>query len=429
MVSMRVRVRRAAFVAAAVVGALVAPGVAEAAPWCGTAAAADRPAIATGYTVRVVYLFPSDGVDRTAELAPRISAEIEEIDLWWRANDPARTVNFDLTTFPCGNQIDLITRRATLPAADFQPLATRFDRLLDEVYRRAGFDALVSKYLVYYDGPVDNPETCGTGNGITGGTGLSIIFLQACPNVSTAVVGAHELLHGLGVLRGLPAPSACAGDAGHVCDATNDLLYPRVQATLPLSGYALDVGRNDYYGHPSPWFDVQDSLWLRHLDVTTAFTVALRGRGSVSSDVPGLACSVSCVTAWNPNSALRLVAEPAQGQRFVRWSGSCEGEIPRCDVLLDTALTVSALFAPARYRLAVQVAGRGRVTGAGAPCAVARCARALTSHRLVTLRATPAKGWRLRGWTGSCRGSRATCTVPMTKATSVRATFVRRAKR
>jgi len=426
MERMRPGLRRAALAAAAVVGALLAPGLAEAAPWCGTAAQADRPAIATGHPVRVVYLFPSDGVDRTAELAPRIWAEVEEIDLRWRTRDPTRTINFDLTTFACGNQIDLVTRRASLPSADLLPVASRFDRILDDVYRRAGFDALVSKYLVYYDGPVDSPETCGAGAGITGGTGLSIVYLQACPSISTALVGTHELMHGFGALRSVPAPSACVGDAGHVCDATNDILYPRVQAQ-PLSTYALDSGRNDYYGHASPWFDVQDSLWLRHLDASVPFTVRVRGRGSVLSDVPGLSCSASCGTAWNPNTALRLVAQPAQGQRFLRWGESCEGAIPRCDVLLDAPTTVSAVFAPARYQLSVFVAGRGRVVGAGLSCAVARCARALTSHRAVTLRAIPAKGWRLRGWIGACGGVRATCVVPMKNASSVRATFVRRA--
>jgi hypothetical protein len=425
MLTMRSGHRRAVLVAAAVVAALAGPGAAEAAPWCGSVAPADRPAIATGHPVRVVYAFPADGVDRSAELAPRIWAELEEVDAWWRANDPARTVNFDLTTFPCGNQVDLVTRRTAAPAAELQPLATRFDRLLDDVYRRAGLDALVSKYLVYYDGPVDSPETCGAGGGITGGTGLAIVFVQACPGVSTALVGAHELLHGFGALRGVPAPGVCPGDPGHTCEATNDILFPRVQA-LPLSSYALDVGRNDYYGHGSPWFDVQDSLWLRHLDASTPFTVGVRGRGAVASDVPGLDCAASCVTSWNPNTALRLTAEPEPGQRFVRWSGDCEGRVPRCDVLLDAPLTVNALFAPARYPLAVRVTGRGRVTGAGPACAVARCTRALTSHRAVTLRATPAKGWRLRGWTGACRGARLTCTVPMTQATSVRATFVRR---
>jgi hypothetical protein len=44
------------------------------------------------------------------------------------------------------------------------------------------------------------------------------------------------------------------------------------------------------------------------------------------------------------------------------------------------------------------------------------------------LRAVAASGWRLKGWTGGCRASAPNCTVPMSKATSVRATFVRRAK-
>jgi hypothetical protein len=43
----------------------------------------------------------------------------------------------------------------------------------------------------------------------------------------------------------------------------------------------------------------------------------------------------------------------------------------------------------------------------------------------VRLTATPAKGWKLRSWSGACRGAKKTCTVPMSAATSARATFVR----
>ena len=41
-------------------------------------------------------------------------------------------------------------------------------------------------------------------------------------------------------------------------------------------------------------------------------------------------------------------------------------------------------------------------------------------------RCDPTKGWRLRNWSGACRGRRPTCTVPMTANTSTRAVFVRR---
>jgi hypothetical protein len=43
----------------------------------------------------------------------------------------------------------------------------------------------------------------------------------------------------------------------------------------------------------------------------------------------------------------------------------------------------------------------------------------------VRLRAKPAKGWKLRSWSGACKGSRTTCTVPMSAVTKARATFVR----
>jgi hypothetical protein len=94
-------------------------------------------------------------------------------------------------------------------------------------------------------------------------------------------------------------------------------------------------------------------------------------------------------------------------------------------VKLDAARSVAALFAPERYGLVGSVAGSGKVTGAGAPCSVSRCVRTARSYTPLRLQATPARGWRLAAWTGGCTGRAATCTVPMTKATGVRARFVR----
>jgi hypothetical protein len=73
----------------------------------------------------------------------------------------------------------------------------------------------------------------------------------------------------------------------------------------------------------------------------------------------------------------------------------------------------------------VSVAGKGKVTGAGVACGVLRCARTVLSYAPLRLRATAAPGWRLVGWSGGCAGRSTTCTVPMMKATAVRARFVR----
>lgn len=423
---MRPPFRRTILAALATVAALAGPAGAEAATaWCGTAAAADRPALATGPHVRVVYAVAADGTDRSAALAPEIWADVEAVAAWWRANDGSRAVNFDLAAFDCGPQIDLTVRRIALDAAELATSPKRFALIRDDLFGDARTDARHAKYLLYYDGPTAEEDLCGEGGGSPGGTGLAIMYVQACRDVTRASVAAHELLHALGTLRGASPPNACPGDTAHVCDSTGDILYPYAQPA-PLSSFVLDVGRDDYYAHPHSWFDLRTSLWLRHLDRQVPLRVAIRGNGSVRSDGPGLDCAATCGTAWNPGSPVTIRAVAARGQRFVRWGGACVGTGPRCDLLLDDATRAAALFAPVRFRLNVQIAGRGRVSGPGVACS-RTCNRQLTSHRTVTLRATAARGWRLRGWIGACRGSRPTCTVPMTRASSVRATFVRRA--
>ena len=250
-----------------------------------------------------------------------------------------------------------------------------------------------------------------------------MVYLGACTDIPTAIIAAHELLHAFGALPD-GAPHACPDTRGHPCDSETDVLYPFAMPGTTLASLVLDVGRDDYYGHAGGWPDLQDSLWLRLVSQQIRLTLAIAGRGSVESDVPGVDCTASCGTDWDAGSTVVLEALAADGQRFVRWSGACTGS-DRCEVRLDAARSVAALFAPDRFGLVVAVAGRGKVTGAGAPCAASRCARTARSYTPLRLRATPAKGWRLAGWSGVCTGRAATCTVPMTKAAAVRARFVR----
>jgi hypothetical protein len=152
---------------------------------------------------------------------------------------------------------------------------------------------------------------------------------------------------------------------------------------------------------------------------------AIVGTGTVESDVPGVDCAAGCATEWDAGSVVSLEALAGDGQRFVRWSGACTGS-DRCAVTLSAAQSVTALFAPERYGLVISLAGNGSVSGAGATCRATRCQRSVTSYAPLRLRARPPAGWRFAGWGGGCRGVGAVCTVQMTKATSVKARFVRR---
>jgi hypothetical protein len=410
--------------AIAAVGALsgALPEASQAAPWCGSPSVEDRAPAVTGRTIRVLYVIPSDAADRTAERAPRISADIDEVAAWWRTQDPEREPRFDRASFPCGPQADILTLRLTTTGAALTSGAVRFDRIADAVEAAAG-NVGYEKQLVYYDGPTDDVDVCGQGAGTAEGVGVAVVYLAACPDVPTAAVAAHELLHAFGALgRGGP-PHACPDTPGHACDSRTDLLYPSSDGS-PLTSLVLDVGRDDYYAHAGGWLDVQDSKWLRVVGSQVALALSIAGRGSVESDVPGLDCAASCTTEWDQGTSLSLEALPGAGQRFVRWSGACSGTLG-CSVPMTAATSVGAFFAPQSYGIVVSIAGRGAVAGAGAPCRLARCVRRATSYVPLRLRATAPSGWRFAGWTGACTGRRSVCTVPMRKATSVRARFVR----
>jgi hypothetical protein len=392
-----------------------------AATWCGTSTTEDRPASVTGRSVRVVYAFPSDAPDRSAERAPLISADVDEMQTWWRTQDAEREPRFDRTGFACGLQVDLFVVRLQQDSATLR--GDRFGHVAEGVLSVTGRSRF-EKHLVYYDGPVDNLDLCGQGGGTPDGDGVAIVYLGACSGVPTAAVAAHELLHSFGALADSGPPHACPDTKAHPCDSPLDLLY-FAASEAPLSGLVLDVGRDDYYGHAGAWLDVQDSRWLRLVTRQVSLTASILGKGSVESDVPGVDCAAACATEWDLGSVVTLEALAADGQRFVRWSGACTGS-DDCDVTLSAALSVTALFAPERYGLVISLAGRGTVTGAGGTCRVARCRRSVTSYEPLRLRARAPVGWRFAGWSGGCRGVGALCTVRMEHATAVKARFVKR---
>jgi Divergent InlB B-repeat domain len=377
-----------------------------------------------GPFVHVVYAFPSDGSDRTAVVGPAIANDIAEIDAWWRGQDATRAPRFDVAPLDCGTQVDLTTLRLPQAGSQLAPIAGRANSIVGGL-SAMGMGSPYGKYLVYYDGANNEPDICGQGGGpLSVGPSYAIVYVGVCDGVPTAPVAAHELLHAMGALPP-GAPHACsAEDDGHPCDSEQDILFPYASGAA-LTQLLLDVGRDDYYGHAGGWDDLQDSPWLRKLDAQVTLSATVTGGGKVVSVQPGPECAATCSVEWDRGSDVTLEAIAPAGKRFVRWTGACRGELP-CMLKLDAATTVSALFAQARFRLAVAVAGKGvvRSTPTGLACRV-RCSASFTSFKAVRLRATANKGWRFARWTGGCTGTGA-CVVPMTKAAGVRAVFAHR---
>lgn len=243
-------------------------------PWCGTdSAGADRlPDATQAYAVHVAYARAPGSPDRFAQWAPRIVGDAAAIDAWWRREDPTRAPRFDLFPFaPCESAFGTLDLTNVALPQDLGGIGGAFQTLRLLLASEIGFREPEKAYLVYFDGPTGqsgDERVCGQGapGGGFGLPAIAVVYLDSCGAESSdrlrPVVAVHELVHVLGAVDDA-APNACQD--GHVCDVGNDLLTASLSGN-ELETLVLDANRDDYYGHPGGWLDVQDSLFLERLD-------------------------------------------------------------------------------------------------------------------------------------------------------------------
>ncbi len=151
------------------------------------------------------------------------------------------------------------------------------------------------------------------------------------------------------------------------------------------------------------------------------------GSGSVTSSPAGISCGSTCSASYAEGTAVTLTASAASGSSFAGWGGACAGTSPTCTVTMTAATGVTATFASVTHTLTVskQGTGSGSVTSspAGISCG-STCSASYAEGTAVTLTASAASGSSFAGWGGACAGTSPTCTVTMTAATTVSASFM-----
>jgi uncharacterized repeat protein (TIGR02543 family) len=175
-------------------------------------------------------------------------------------------------------------------------------------------------------------------------------------------------------------------------------------------------------------------------------TGATTAAGTVTSAPAGVSCTTptvagatqsTCTASYATSASVKLTAAPASGSTFTGWSGSCTGTAATCTVSMSAARTVTATFSVPSYALNLTMAktrsaASGTVTSSptGVSCATntsgtasKTCTTSFLGGTSVTLSAKAASGTTFGGWTGACRGTALTCTVSMTAARDVTATF------
>jgi uncharacterized delta-60 repeat protein len=171
------------------------------------------------------------------------------------------------------------------------------------------------------------------------------------------------------------------------------------------------------------WNGSQSDLALvRYLGNTLTVAKAGSGSGTVTSGAGQINCGPTC-SAPVAAAPVTLTATASPGSTFTGWSGDCAGN-GSCTLTMGSDKAATATFESDKA-LTVRKAGRGagKVTSypAGITC-LAVCAHAFPHGTSVKLTAVATTRSKFVGWSGACKGTRA-CTVPMSAARSVTATF------
>ncbi len=163
-------------------------------------------------------------------------------------------------------------------------------------------------------------------------------------------------------------------------------------------------------------------------NVTLTVNKAGTGTGTVTSSPAGINCGATCSAGFASGTQITLTATAAAGSTFTGWgAGPCEGT-GTCTFTITAATTVVANFAQStnNFTLSVNEAGTGTGVVSSAPAGIncpTTCSASFASGTVVALTAAAADGSTFAGWSGAgCTGTGG-CSVTMSAAETVTATF------
>ena len=258
----------------------------------------DRPDLADGEQVHIVYLLPSDMADEELDTNGVLQCSVRSWNQWFEEQSGGQSWRLD-TFDPPGKRgplVDITYVRASRPSSEIQSNVTVEEELI-----LAGLAHPVEygtkKFLSYVASetgplcgsaqyPLEQFEAVGHDRGWTRMASVYLFSNAACgarafgspgaPSWSEAIA-VHELIHTEGVVP-LGAPHGCTAFEAvptHICTLgvvladwagaaldpeRTDVMFPF--AVMPLSDNVLDRNNDDYFNHELPIRDLADSPWL-----------------------------------------------------------------------------------------------------------------------------------------------------------------------
>ena len=199
-------------------------------------------------------------------------------------------------------------------------------------------------------------------------------------------------------------------------------------ATVNASGLATGVGPGTTTVTATDGFGGSASTTLTVTAAKQRLSVILQGNGggSVTSTPAGISCGSDCVEDYDIGTTVTMTAAANASSAFAGWSGCDSVSGTTCSVAMSSARTVTASFSVASFTLGVSKTGAGGGVVTSNPVGIscgADCSEPYAGGTTVTLSAAANSGSLFGGWSGCDSVSGATCTVTMTAARNVTASF------
>ena len=162
--------------------------------------------------------------------------------------------------------------------------------------------------------------------------------------------------------------------------------------------------------------------------VQVALQVVKNGSGSgiVSSNPAGVNCGADCSELYDIGAVVTLTATPDANTAFSGWQGGGCAGAGDCTITMTAGVSVTATFALGQTSLTVVKNGNGDGVVTSSPPGIdcgAACQAAFPSQTEVTLSAAPDADTRFVGWNRDDCSGEGPCTVALTSALTLTATF------
>jgi hypothetical protein len=226
------------------------------------------------------------------------------------------------------------------------------------------------------------------------------ISINTNKNLSAAFIRIYPLTTAVSPAGG----GAISPSSGTYDEGSNVIL-----TAVPAAGYRFDRWGVDASGNVNPLtINVNAGK-----NVTATFIKVYSLTALVSPAGGGSVTPAGGV--FDESANVTLVANPASGYRFDRWSGDVSGNITSVNVIMNSDKSVTANFTKV-YTLTVSVSptGGGSVMPAGGT---------YDTGASVTLTAVPAAGYVFDRWSGDVSGNTTSVTIAMTADKNVTAVF------